>query len=224
VFGWQFLRVEEYQERRLATTDYSISTLFPANVEAERSILGAICWITSPITRRRSICDRGFLSLDLAPRPDFIRACVVWRNVAADRHDSRLIEELIGTRICRDRRCWVTYRACWMALPDRPSIEPTSTICARQGAAARVEFMRRILRLRGCWPDQSDCGEEVLSDAELRSPAFGEAQLGAASWACRRLSAESVWGSGSPMLLLQAARPAQSGFTIGRRTYTGVYG
>ena len=187
----------------MATTDYSLAHTFPANVEAERSILGAILLDNfaynqaaeqsearkiSPLDSHRRIYNR-MVDLAESSRPiDMI--------TLVEELDRRKLLEAIGD---------VGYVSGLLdGVPDRPSIEHYIKI-VRDKALLRGLIHAANAAIAQA-SDQSDPAEDVLNDAEAAMM-----QLSGQPWA--RL----LEGTGDCQRIVRfggcavAARPAHHG-------------
>src|SRR6202049_4647549 len=147
----------------MATTDYSISTL-PANVEAERSILGAILLDNFSYNQAAEHLRADDFSLDSHRR--------IYSRMIDLAESSRpidmitLIEEL-------DRHKDMQSVG---GVPDRPSIEHYFKIVRDKALLRGLIHAANTAIARAA--DQSDAAEEVLSDAEAAIFQLSEKSIG----------------------------------------------
>src|ERR1700749_20669 len=183
------------RERSLATTDYSISTL-PANVEAERSILGAILLDNFAYNQAAEHLRIEDFSLDSHRR--------IYSRMVDLAESSRpirmitLIEE-------RDRHKDlhpigdVAYVSSLVeGVPERPSIEHYVKIVRDKALLRGVISAASTAIARAS--DQSDSAEEVLSDAEAAIFQLSEKRIGRGLMGVQEIVRESF---GSVDALLQ---------------------
>jgi replicative DNA helicase len=158
----------------LATTDYSLAHTLPANVEAERSILGAILLDNLSYNQAAEHLKPEDFSLDSHRR--------IYTRMVDLAESSRpidmitLVEEL-------DRRKEleaigdVGYVSGLLdGVPDRPSIEHYIKIVRDKALLRGLIHVANAAIARAS--DQSDLAEEVLNDAEAAIMQLSEKRLG----------------------------------------------
>jgi replicative DNA helicase len=180
----------------LATTDYSLAHTLPANVEAERSILGAILLDNLSYNQAAEHLKPEDFSLDSHRR--------IYTRMVDLAESSRpidmitLVEEL-------DRRKEleaigdVGYVSGLLdGVPDRPSIEHYIKIVRDKALLRGLIHVANAAIARAS--DQSDLAEEVLNDAEAAIMQLSEKRIGRGFMGVQEIVKESF---GSVDALLQ---------------------
>jgi replicative DNA helicase len=180
----------------LATTDYSLAHTLPANVEAERSILGAILLDNFAYNQAAEHLKPEDFSLDSHRR--------IYNRMVDLAESSRpidmitLVEEL-------DRRKEleaigdVGYVSGLLdGVPDRPSIEHYIKIVRDKALLRGLIHVANAAIARAS--DQSDLAEEVLNDAEAAIMQLSEKRIGRGFLGVQEIVKESF---GSVDALLQ---------------------
>src|SRR5579864_8222052 len=171
----------------MATTDYSISTL-PANVEAERSILGAILLDNFAYNQADEHLRVEDFSLDSHRR--------IYSRMMDLAESSRpidmitLIEELDRHKDLQPIGDVAYVSSLVEGVPERPSIEHYVKIVRDKALLRGVISVSSTAIARAS--DQSDSAEDVLSDTEAAIFQLSESVSGAGSWACRRSSGKRL--------------------------------
>ena len=182
-------------EISLATTDYSISTL-PANVEAERSILGAILLDNFAYNQAAEHLRIEDFSLDSHRR--------IYSRMVDLAESSRpidmitLIEELDRHKDLQPIGDVAYVSSLVDGVPDRPSIEHYVKI-VRDKALLRGLISAASTAIARA-SDQGDAAEDVLSDAEAAIFRLSEKRIGRGFMGVQEIVRESF---GSVDALLQ---------------------
>src|SRR6202142_1175030 len=157
----------------MATTDYSISTL-PANVEAERSILGAILLDNFAYNQAAEHLRVEDFSLDSHRR--------IYSRMVDLAESSRpidmitLIEELDRHKDLQPIGDVGYVSSLLDGVPDRPSIEHYVKIVRDKALLRGLIHAANTAIARAA--DQSDAAEEVLSDAEAAIFQLSDKRIG----------------------------------------------
>src|ERR1700726_1658853 len=157
----------------MATTDYSISTL-PANVEAERSILGAILLDNFAYNQAAEHLRIEDFSLDSHRR--------IYSRMVDLAESSRpidmitLIEELDRHKDLQSVGDVGYISSLVDGVPDRPSIEHYVKIVRDKALLRGLIHAANTAIARAA--DQSDAAEDVLSDAEAAIFQLSEKRIG----------------------------------------------
>jgi replicative DNA helicase len=179
----------------LATTDYSISTL-PANVEAERSILGAILLDNFAYNQAAEHLRIEDFSLDSHRR---IYSRMVDLQASSRPIDMiTLIEELDRHKDLQAIGDVAYVSSLLDGVPDRPSIEHYVKIVRDKALLRGLIHAANSAIARAS--DQSDSAEEVLSDAEAAIFQLSEKRIGRGFMGIQEIVRESF---GSVDALLQ---------------------
>ncbi len=179
----------------MATTDYSISTL-PANVEAERSILGAILLDNFAYNQAAEHLRIEDFSLDSHRR--------IYARMVDLQESSRpidmitLIEELDRHKDLQPIGDVAYVSSLLHGVPDRPSIEHYVKIVRDKALLRGLIHAANTAIARAS--DQSDAAEEVLSDAEAAIFQLSEKRIGRGFMGVQEIVRESF---GSVDALLQ---------------------
>ncbi len=179
----------------MATTDYSISTL-PANVEAERSILGAILLDNFAYNQAAEHLRIEDFSLDSHRR--------IYSRMVDLAESSRpidmitLIEELDRHKDLQPIGDVGYVSSLLHGVPDRPSIEHYVKIVRDKALLRGLIHAANTAIARAS--DQSDAAEEVLSDAEAAIFQLSEKRIGRGFMGVQEIVRESF---GSIDALLQ---------------------
>src|SRR6266404_5263452 len=179
----------------MATTDYSISTL-PANVEAERSILGAILLDNFSYNQAAEHLRIEDFSLDSHRR--------IYGRMVDLAESSRpidmitLIEELDRHKDLQAIGDVGYVSSLLDGVPDRPSIEHYVKIVRDKALLRGLIHAANTAIARAS--DQSDAAEEVLSDAEAAIFQLSEKRIGRGFMGVQEIVRESF---GSVDALLQ---------------------
>jgi replicative DNA helicase len=179
----------------MATTDYSISTL-PANVEAERSILGAILLDNFAYNQAAEHLRIEDFSLDSHRR--------IYSRMVDLAESSRpidmitLIEELDRHKDLQPIGDVGYVSSLLHGVPDRPSIEHYVKIVRDKALLRGLIHAANTAIARAS--DQSDAAEEVLSDAEAAIFQLSEKRIGRGFMGVQEIVRESF---GSVDALLQ---------------------
>ena len=179
----------------MATTDYSISTL-PANVEAERSILGAILLDNFAYNQAAEHLRIEDFSLDSHRR--------IYARMVDLAESSRpidmitLIEELDRHKDLQAIGDVGYVSSLLDGVPDRPSIEHYVKIVRDKALLRGLIHAANTAIARAS--DQSDAAEEVLSDAEAAIFQLSEKRIGRGFMGVQEIVRESF---GSVDALLQ---------------------
>jgi replicative DNA helicase len=179
----------------MATTDYSISTL-PANIEAERSILGAILSDNFAYNQAAEHLRIEDFSLDSHRR--------IYSRIVDLAESSRpidmitLIEELERHKELQAIGDVAYVSSLLVGMPDRPSIEHYVKI-VRDKALLRGLISAATTAIARA-ADQSDSAEDVLSDAEAAIFQLSEKRIGRGFMGIQEIVRESF---GSVDALLQ---------------------
>jgi replicative DNA helicase len=157
----------------LATTDYSISTL-PANIEAERSILGAILLDNLAYNQAAEHLRPEDFSLDSNRR--------IYARMVDLAESSRpidivtLVEELSRTKELQAIGDMAYVSSLLDGVPDRPSIEHYVKIVRDKA------LMRGLIHVANAGiaraADQSEPAEDVLNDVEAAIFGLSEKRIG----------------------------------------------
>src|ERR1700737_2982696 len=157
----------------MATTDYSISTL-PANVEAERSILGAILLDNFSYNQAAEHLRADDFSLDSHRR--------IYSRMIDLAESSRpidmitLIEELDRHKDLQSVGEIGYISSLVDGVPDRPSIEHYVKIVRDKALLRGLIHAANTAIARAA--DQSDAAEEYLSDAEAAIFQLSDKRIG----------------------------------------------
>jgi len=179
----------------VATTDYSISTL-PANVEAERSILGAILLDNFAYNQAAEHLRIEDFSLDSHRR--------IYSRMVDLAESSRpidmitLIEELDRNKDLQPIGDVGYVSSLLDGVPDRPSIEHYVKIVRDKALLRGLIHAANTAIARAA--DQSDAAEDVLSDAEAAIFQLSEKRIGRGFMGVQEIVRESF---GSVDALLQ---------------------
>ncbi len=179
----------------MATTDYSISSL-PANVEAERSILGAILLDNFAYNQAAEHLKIEDFSLDSHRR--------IYTRMVDLAESSRpidmitLIEELDRHKDLQPIGDVAYVSSLVDGVPDRPSIEHYVKIVRDKALLRGLIHAANTAIARAS--DQSDTAEEVLSDAEAAIFQLSEKRIGRGFMGVQEIVRESF---GSVDALLQ---------------------
>jgi replicative DNA helicase len=179
----------------MATTDYHISTL-PANVEAERSILGAILLDNFAYNQAAEHLRIEDFSLDSHRR--------IYGRMVDLQESSRpidmitLIEELDRHKDLQAIGDVGYVSSLLDGVPDRPSIEHYVKIVRDKALLRGLIHAANTAIARAA--DQSDAAEEVLSDAEAAIFQLSEKRIGRGFMGIQEIVRESF---GSVDALLQ---------------------
>ena len=171
----------------MATSEYTISSL-PANVEAERSILGAILLDNFAYNQAAEHLRVEDFSLDSHRR--------IYSRMVDLAESSRpidmitLIEELDRHKDLQAIGDVAYVSSLVEGVPDRPSIEHYVKIVRDKALLRGLIHAANTAIARAA--DQSDAAEDVLSDARRRFFSSRRSALGAGLWACRRLCASRL--------------------------------
>jgi replicative DNA helicase len=179
----------------MATTDYSISTL-PANVEAERSILGAILLDNFAYNQAAEHLRIEDFSLDSHRR--------IYARMVDLQESSRpidmitLIEELDRHKDLQPIGDVGYVSSLLHGVPDRPSIEHYVKIVRDKALLRGLIHAANTAIARAS--DQSDAAEDVLGDAEAAIFQLSEKRIGRGFMGVQEIVRESF---GSVDALLQ---------------------
>src|SRR5450432_1027720 len=179
----------------MATTDYSISTL-PANVEAERSILGAILLVNFAYNQAAEHLRIEDFSLDSHRR--------IYSRMVDLAESSRpidmitLIDELDRHKDLQPIGDVGYVSSLTDGVPDRPSIEHYVKIVRDKALLRGLISAASIAIARAS--DQGDAAEDVLSDAEAAIFQLSEKRIGRGFMGVQEIVKESF---GSVDALLQ---------------------
>src|SRR6201988_743913 len=179
----------------MATTDYSISTL-PANVEAERSILGAILLDNFAYNQAAEHLRVEDFSLDSHRR--------IYSRMVDLAESSRpidmitLIDELDRHKDLQPIGDVAYVSSLVDGVPDRPSIKHYVKIVRDKALLRGVISAATTAIARAS--DQSDAAEDVLSDAEAAIFQLSEKRIGRGFMGIQEIVRESI---GSVDALLQ---------------------
>ncbi len=180
----------------MATTDYSLAHSLPANVEAERSILGAILLDNFAYNQAAESLKADDFSLDSHRR---IYARIVDLAEASKAIDLiTLCEELDRSKELEAIGDVAYISSLLDGVPDRPSIEHYIQI-VRDKALLRG-LMHAANAAIGRAADQSDPAEEILNDAEAALFQLSEKRIGRGFMGVQEIIKESF---GSVDALLQ---------------------
>jgi len=189
------LAIRQSIQRTMATTDYSISTL-PANVEAERSILGAILLDNFAYNQAAEHLRVEDFSLDSHRR--------IYSRMVDLAESSRpidmitLIDELDRHKDLQPIGDVGYVSSLLDGVPDRPSIEHYVKIVRDKALLRGLIHAANTAIARAA--DQSDAAEEVLSDAEAAIFQLSEKRIGRGFMGVQEIVRESF---GSVDALLQ---------------------
>jgi replicative DNA helicase len=181
--------------RAMATTDYSISTL-PANIEAERSILGAILLDNFAYNQAAEHLRIEDFSLDSHRR--------IYTRMVDLQESSRpidmitLIDELERHKELQAIGDVAYVSSLLHGVPDRPSIEHYVKIVRDKALLRGLIHAANTAIARAS--DQSDAAEEVLNDAEAAIFQLSEKRIGRGFLGVQEIVRESF---GSVDALLQ---------------------
>src|SRR5581483_3633587 len=172
--GGEYVLVEHFvRADSLATSDYTISTL-PANVEAERSILGAILLDNFAYNQAAEHLRTEDFSLDSHRR--------IYSRMVDLAESSRpidmitLIEELDRHKDLQPIGDVAYVSSLVEGVPDRPSIEHYVKIVRDKALLRGVISAASTAIARAS--DQSDSAEDVLSDTEAAIFQLSEKRIG----------------------------------------------
>ena len=183
------------KDTSVATTDYSISTL-PANVEAERSILGAILLDNFAYNQAAEHLRIEDFSLDSHRR--------IYTRMVDLAESSRPIDMItLIDELERHKELQAIGDAAYVSsllhgVPDRPSIEHYVKIVRDKALLRGLIHAANTAIARAS--DQSDPAEEVLSDAEAAIFQLSEKRIGRGFLGIQEIVRESF---GSVDALLQ---------------------
>jgi replicative DNA helicase len=189
------MRGRTFFARKMATTNYSISTL-PANVEAERSILGAILLDNFAYNQAAEHLRIEDFSLDSHRR--------IYSRMVDLQESSRpidmitLIDELDRHKDLQAIGDVGYVSSLLDGVPDRPSIEHYVKIVRDKALLRGLIHAANTAIARAS--DQSDAAEEVLSDAEAAIFQLSEKRIGRGFMGVQEIVRESF---GSVDALLQ---------------------
>ncbi|MGC1535322.1 MAG: DnaB-like helicase N-terminal domain-containing protein, partial [Candidatus Sulfotelmatobacter sp.] len=179
----------------MATTDYNLSTL-PANVEAERSILGAILLDNFAYNQAAEHLRIEYFSLDSHRR--------IYGRMVDLAESSRpidmitLIDELDRHKDLQAIGDVGYVSSLLDGVPDRPSIEHYVKIVRDKALLRGLIHAANTAIARAA--DQSDAAEEVLGDAEAAIFQLSEKRIGRGFMGVQEIVRESF---GSVDALLQ---------------------
>src|SRR6516225_8238614 len=162
-----------FERKELATTDYSISTL-PANVEAERSILGAILLDNLAYNQAAEHLRPEDFSLDSHRR--------IYSRMIDLAESSRpidiitLIEELERNKELQAIGDTAYVSSLLDGVPDRPSIEHYVKIVRDKALLRGLIHAANAAIARAA--DQSDAAEDVLNDVQAEIFTLSEKRIG----------------------------------------------
>src|ERR1700745_2762841 len=182
----------------MATTDYSISTL-PANVEAERSILGAILLDNFAYNQAAEFLRADDFSLDSHRR--------IYSRIVDLAESSRpidlitLVEELDRHKDLQAIGDAPYISSLLDGVPDRPSIEHYVRIVRDKALLRGLIHASTTAIARAS--EQSDPAEEILNDAEATIFQLSEKRIGRGFMGVQEIVRESF---GSVDALLQRGR------------------
>jgi replicative DNA helicase len=182
----------------LATTDYSLAHSLPANVEAERSILGAILLDNFAYNQAAEHLKPEDFSLDSHRR--------IYTRMMDLAESSRPIDMItLVEEFDRHKELEAIGDVGYISglvdgVPDRPSIEHYIKIVRDKALMRGLIHVSNSAIARAA--DQSDPAEEVLNDAEAAIMQLSEKRIGRGFWACR--NRQESFGSSMPA----ATRPA----------------
>src|ERR1700746_2196911 len=162
-----------FERKKLATTDYSISTL-PASVEAERSILGAILLDNLSYNQAAEHLRPEDFSLDSHRR--------IYARMIDLAESSRpidiitLVEELGRNKELQAIGDMAYVSSLLDGVPDRPSIEHYVKIVRDKALLRGLIHAANAAIARAA--DQSDAAEDILNDAEAAIFQLSEKRIG----------------------------------------------
>jgi replicative DNA helicase len=183
----------------LATTDYSLAHSLPANVEAERSILGAILLDNLAYNQAAEHLKPDDFSLDSHRR---IYARMVDLAESSRAIDLITLVEELDRRKELEAIGDVGYLSGLLdGVPDRPSIEHYIKIVRDKALLRGLIHAANAAIARAS--DQSDPAEEILNDAEAAIFAISEKRIGRGFLGVQDIVKESF---GSVDALLQRGR------------------
>ena len=189
------LRMRQGAIRNMATSDYTVSSL-PANVEAERSILGAILLDNFAYNQAAEHLKSEDFSLDSHRR--------IYSRMIDLAESSRpidmitLIEELDRHKDLQAIGDVAYVSSLVEGVPDRPSIEHYVKIVRDKALLRGLISAANTAIARAA--DQSDAAEDVLSDAEAAIFQLSEKRIGRGFMGVQEIVRESF---GSVDALLQ---------------------
>ncbi|HVP53579.1 MAG TPA: replicative DNA helicase [Candidatus Eisenbacteria bacterium] len=183
----------------MATTDYSLAHSLPANVEAERSILGAILLDNLAYNQAAEHLKPDDFSLDSHRR---IYARMVDLAESSRAIDLITLVEELDRRKELEAIGDVGYLSGLLdGVPDRPSIEHYIKIVRDKALLRGLIHAANAAIARAS--DQSDPAEEILNDAEAAIFAISEKRIGRGFLGVQDIVKESF---GSVDALLQRGR------------------
>jgi replicative DNA helicase len=180
----------------LATTDYSLAHSLPANVEAERSILGAILLDNFSYNQAAEHLKPEDFSLDSHRR--------IYTRMVDLAESSRAIDLItLGEELDRRKELEAIGDVGYLAglldgVPDRPSIEHYIKIVRDKALLRGLIHAANAAIARAS--EQSDPAEEILNDAEAAIFAISEKRIGRGFMGVQEIVKESF---GSVDALLQ---------------------
>jgi replicative DNA helicase len=158
----------------LATTDYSISSTLPANIEAERSILGAILLDNFSYNQAAEHLRPEDFSLDSHRR--------IYGRMIDLAESSRpidiitLVEELDRNKELQAIGDMAYVSSLLDGVPDRPSIEHYVKIVRDKALLRGLIHAANAAIARAA--EQSDAAEDILNDAEAAIFQLSEKRIG----------------------------------------------
>jgi len=183
----------------LATTDYNLAHTLPANVEAERSILGAILLDNFAYNQAAEHLRAEDFSLDSHRR--------IYARMVELAESSRPIDMItLVEELDRGKELQAIGDIAYISglvdgVPDRPSIEHYVKIVRDKALLRGLIHAASSAIARAS--DQSDAAEEVLNDAEAAIFALSEKRIGRGFLGITEIIKESF---GSIDALLQRGR------------------
>jgi replicative DNA helicase len=183
----------------LATTDYSLAHSLPANVEAERSILGAILLDNLAYNQAAEHLKPDDFSLDSHRR--------IYTRMMDLAESSRAIDLItLVEELDRRKELEAIGDAGYLSglldgVPDRPSIEHYIKIVRDKALLRGLIHAANAAIARAS--EQSDPAEEILNDAEAAIFAISEKRIGRGFMGVQEIVKESF---GSVDALLQRGR------------------
>jgi len=158
----------------LATTDYSLAHTLPANVEAERSILGAILLDNFAYNQAAEHLKPEDFSLDSHRR---IFSRMVDLSESSRAIDIITLPEELDRRSELETIGGVAYISSLLdGVPDRPSIEHYIKIVRDKALLRGLIHAANAAIVRAS--EQSDPAEEILNDAEASILQLSEKRIG----------------------------------------------
>ena len=168
----------------MATTDYSLAHTLPANVEAERSILGAILIDNLSYNQAAEHLKADDFSLDSHRR--------IYTRMVDLAESSRSIDIItLSEELARYKEVETVGGVAYMSsltdgLPRRPSIEHYIKIVRDKALLRGLIHAANTAISRAS--EQSDPAEEILSDAEAAIFQISEKRMGRGFMGARRSS------------------------------------